>query len=67
MNFTFMFAAGCRALDSNDIKDISLESLGDAEAAAEGAFLSTFVYQEFKNKDNQKELPKISLHGTEGA
>ncbi|XP_076240163.1 cytosol aminopeptidase isoform X2 [Calliopsis andreniformis] len=59
-------AAGCRALDAVEIKDIELESLGDAEAAAEGAALSTWFYQGLKNKEQQKVFPKISLYGQEG-
>ncbi|XP_024887625.1 cytosol aminopeptidase-like [Temnothorax curvispinosus] len=59
-------AAGCRALDDVEIKDIKLETLGDAEAAAEGAGLSTWLYQGFKNEEKKKKLPKISLYGDEG-
>ncbi|XP_012220482.1 cytosol aminopeptidase [Linepithema humile] len=59
-------AAGCRALDDVEIKDIKLETLGDAEAAAEGAGLSTWLYQGYKNEEKRKKLPKISLYGEEG-
>ncbi|KZC05947.1 Cytosol aminopeptidase, partial [Dufourea novaeangliae] len=59
-------AAGCRALDAVAIKDITLETLGDAEAAAEGAALSIWFYQGLKNKEKQKVFPKISLYGQEG-
>ncbi|XP_011863940.1 PREDICTED: cytosol aminopeptidase-like [Vollenhovia emeryi] len=59
-------AAGCRALDDVEIKDIKLETLGDAEAAAEGAGLSTWLYQGYKNEEKKKKLPKISLYGDEG-
>ncbi|XP_015600885.1 cytosol aminopeptidase isoform X2 [Cephus cinctus] len=64
-NIRIAAAAGCRALDSVEIKDITLESLGDAEAAAEGAGLTSWFYQEFKNKEKQKTLPKISLYNQE--
>ncbi|KAL6446421.1 hypothetical protein ACFW04_001178 [Cataglyphis niger] len=59
-------AAGCRALDNVEIKDIKLETLGDPEAAAEGAGLSTWLYQGYKNEEKKKKLPKISLYGEEG-
>ncbi|XP_076300931.1 cytosol aminopeptidase-like [Lasioglossum baleicum] len=59
-------AAGCHALDVVDIKDIKLETLGDAEAAAEGATLSTWFYQGMKNKEKQAAFPKVSLYGQEG-
>lgn len=62
----YIILAGCRALDDVEIKDIKLETLGDAEAAAEGAGLSTWLYQEYKNEEKKKKLPKISLYGEEG-
>ncbi|KAK9301667.1 hypothetical protein QLX08_006084 [Tetragonisca angustula] len=65
-NIRIAAAAGCRALDAVEIKDIQLETLGDAEAAAEGAALSTWFYQGSKNKEKQKVLPKVSLYGQEG-
>ncbi|PBC29834.1 Cytosol aminopeptidase [Apis cerana cerana] len=65
-NIRIAAAAGCRALDAVEIKDIQLEALGDAEAAAEGAALSMWFYQGLKNKEKQKILPKVSLYGQEG-
>ncbi|XP_043790439.1 cytosol aminopeptidase-like isoform X2 [Apis laboriosa] len=65
-NIRIAAAAGCRALDAVEIKDIQLETLGDAEAAAEGAALSMWFYQGLKNKEKQKILPKVSLYGQEG-
>ncbi|RLU25395.1 hypothetical protein DMN91_001551 [Ooceraea biroi] len=59
-------AVGCRALDEVEIKDIALETLGDAEAAAEGASLAAWLYQGCKNEEKKKKLPKISLYGDEG-
>ncbi|XP_033324821.2 cytosol aminopeptidase [Megalopta genalis] len=58
-------AVGCRALDAVDIKDIKLETLGDAEAAAEGATLSTWFFQGSKKKENLSVFPNISLYGQE--
>lgn len=43
-----------------------METLGDAEAAAEGAGLSTWLYQGYKNEEKRKKLPKISLYEGEG-
>lgn len=57
--------AGCRALNDVDIRDIKLETLGDGEAAAEGAGLSTWLYQGYKNEEKKKKLPKYSLYGKE--
>lgn len=41
--------------------------MGNAEAAAEGSILSTWIFQEFKNKSKQKVIPNISLYGSEGS
>ncbi|KAK0085323.1 hypothetical protein PV325_005433 [Microctonus aethiopoides] len=65
-NIRSAVAAGCNALDAVDIKDIDVEPMGDAEAAAEGSILSTWIFQEFKNKSKQKILPNVNLYGTEG-
>lgn len=61
-----LFPAGCRALDAVEVKDISIETLGDAEAAAEGSIISSWIFQEYKAKDKKKTLPKVSLYGNEG-
>ncbi|XP_044257997.1 cytosol aminopeptidase-like isoform X3 [Tribolium madens] len=53
-------AAACRALDAAGVKKIQIESLGDAEAAAEGCNLATWKFQDFKTK--KETLPEISLH-----
>lgn len=53
-------------MDDVEITDIELESLGDAEAAAEGAGLATWLYQGYKNEKKKKKLPKISLYGEKG-
>lgn len=58
-------AAGCRALEAVEIQDISVETFGDAEAAAEGSIISTWIFQEYKAKDKRKTLPKVSLYGNE--
>ncbi|XP_012257991.2 cytosol aminopeptidase-like isoform X2 [Athalia rosae] len=65
-NVRIAAAAGVRALDAVEIKDIHIEALGDAEAAAEGASLTRWFYQGYKNKEKQKVLPEISYYGSEG-
>ncbi|XP_034943968.1 cytosol aminopeptidase-like isoform X2 [Chelonus insularis] len=64
-NIRSAVAAGCSALDSVDVKDIDVEAMGNAEAAAEGAVLGTWFFQEFKNPSKQKVLPKVQLYGEE--
>lgn len=57
----FKFLAGCRALQDLEVTEICVESCGDAEAAAEGSVLSTWLYQEFKDPSKRKVVPAISL------
>ncbi|XP_017886445.1 cytosol aminopeptidase-like isoform X2 [Ceratina calcarata] len=65
-NIRIAAAVGCRALDAAEIKDIHVENFEDAEAAAEGALLSTWYYQGLKSADKRKAFPKVSLYGQEG-
>ncbi|KAK9883294.1 hypothetical protein WA026_001475 [Henosepilachna vigintioctopunctata] len=46
-------AAGCNALKSVGIKNVEVESLEDAEAAAEGSLLGTWKFQEYKTKKDE--------------
>nr|XP_053636614.1 cytosol aminopeptidase-like [Cherax quadricarinatus] len=50
-------AAGCRSLGDTDISKILVDPCGDDEAAAEGAHLATFKYQELKS--NKKAVPTV--------
>ncbi|XP_047500081.1 cytosol aminopeptidase-like isoform X3 [Penaeus chinensis] len=50
-------AAGCRSLEEAGMSRIQVDPCGDAEAAAEGAHLVTFKYQELKAK--KKPVPTI--------
>ncbi|KAJ3654159.1 hypothetical protein Zmor_013370 [Zophobas morio] len=52
-------AAGCRVLSASDIKNIHVESFGDAASSAEGSTLSTYKFQEYKTKKSP--LPQVSL------
>lgn len=52
-------AAGVKALDAAGVKNISIESFGDAESAAESATLSSWKFQEYKTK--KSELPTVQL------
>ncbi|KAJ4451386.1 hypothetical protein ANN_02848 [Periplaneta americana] len=53
--------AGARALSSLGISMISVEGFGQAEAAAEGAALATWRFQDFKAKEDQKGVPHLEL------
>lgn len=54
-----MITAGCRKLQDIDVSEIFVEDLGDSEAAAEGAILGPWVYQESKKKEKQKKIPQV--------
>ncbi|RZC40296.1 cytosol aminopeptidase [Asbolus verrucosus] len=58
-------SVGCRALNAAGVKNIHVESLGDAEAAAEGSKLGTWKFQEFKTK--KEALPEVSLYAIDQA
>ncbi|CAG0899502.1 unnamed protein product [Darwinula stevensoni] len=58
-------AAGIRSLRDIGAKEILVDSCGDADAAAEGAWLSAFLFDELKS--DKKDPVQIKLHGTEGA
>ncbi|XP_044738303.1 cytosol aminopeptidase-like [Chrysoperla carnea] len=54
-------AVGCQALTNHGIMNIKCGNLNDYEAAAEGAILSSWVYQEFKNAADLKKLPTLTI------
>lgn len=51
--------AGCRCLQADGIKNISVETFDDAEAAAEGSHLGVWKFQEFKTKKEDASIPEI--------
>jgi cytosol aminopeptidase len=55
---------GCRSLQEVEVTNISVDSLGNAEAAAEGATLGIWKYQGPKSK-KPKALPSISPYNDE--
>jgi hypothetical protein len=56
---------GCRKLQEVGVTKILLEGMGKPEAAAEGATLGLWLYQEFKNKIKQKKAPQLEFYGEE--
>lgn len=45
-----------------DVTDVYVEDLGDAEAAAEGATLGVWKYQENKHKEKQTKIPAVHFY-----
>jgi hypothetical protein len=56
---------GCKKLQEVGVTKILLEGMGKPEAAAEGATLGLWLYQEFKNKIKQKKVPQLEFYGEE--
>lgn len=59
-------SAGCRGLQDVGVTEISVEDLGNAEAAAEGATLGVWKYQENKRKEKQTKIPIIKFFEDSG-
>lgn len=55
------FAAGCRLLQDLEVNHVEVDGCGDAQAAAEGAALGLFHYDELKSKKKTKAT--VQLHG----
>jgi hypothetical protein len=56
---------GCKKLQEVGVTKILLEGMGKPDAAAEGATLGLWLYQEFKNKIKQKKTPQLEFYGEE--
>ncbi|ESO10262.1 hypothetical protein HELRODRAFT_117043, partial [Helobdella robusta] len=54
-------AAGVKLLHDAGVKTISVDPCNEPEAAAEGAFLSVWAYDELKAADKRKPPPELSL------
>lgn len=57
----FYCLAGCRQLQDLELPWVEVDPCGDAQAAAEGASLGIFEYEELKQK--KKPTLEIQLHG----
>lgn len=59
-------ATGCRALQSLETNKIYIETFGNAEAAAEGAMMSIWVFQKLRNKSVWQYVPQVDMHVERG-
>ncbi|BET01986.1 manganese ion Hypothetical protein [Nesidiocoris tenuis] len=57
--------AGAMALQDQGIPNIAIEEFTNAEAAAEGAALGVWRYQEWKNTEDRATVAAIDLYGSE--
>eukprot|EP00918_Siedleckia_nematoides_P055006 GHVU01120032.1.p1 GENE.GHVU01120032.1~~GHVU01120032.1.p1 ORF type:complete len:521 (+),score=90.29 GHVU01120032.1:75-1565(+) len=55
-------AAGVKQLQEAGIKNVLVDPCGDPEAAAEGATLSVYYYDELKGEDGKKPAPQLGLY-----
>lgn len=51
-------------MSANKLASIEVDDLGSAQSAAEGAYLATYVYQQFRAADKQKPIPNLQLSST---
>ncbi|XP_062838188.1 cytosol aminopeptidase isoform X2 [Anolis carolinensis] len=63
-NIRAAIAAGCRQIQDLEVPSVEVDPCGDAQAAAEGALLGLFEYDELKQK--KKPPVDVQLHGSDG-
>ncbi|KAJ8336332.1 hypothetical protein SKAU_G00396750 [Synaphobranchus kaupii] len=61
-NIRAAVSVGCRLLQDLELREVEVDPCGDPQAAAEGAVLGLFQYDEFKQK--KKTAVKTQLHGS---
>lgn len=59
--FLCPFEAGCRQVQDLEISSVEVDPCGDAQAAAEGAVLGLYEYDDLKQK--KKVVVSAKLHG----
>nr|XP_028599674.1 cytosol aminopeptidase isoform X1 [Podarcis muralis] len=64
-NIRAAVAAGCRQVQDLEVPCVEVDPCGDAQAAAEGAALGLYEYDELKQK--KKPVVDVQLHGSDGA
>lgn len=64
-NIRIAASEGCKKLEEVGVTKVLLDGMGNPEAAAEGATLGLWLYQDFKNKQKQKVAPEIELCDSE--
>nr|XP_020665494.1 cytosol aminopeptidase isoform X1 [Pogona vitticeps] len=63
-NIRTAVAIGCRQVQDLEVTSVEVDPCGDAQAAAEGAVLGLFEYDELKQK--KKPVVEVQLHGSDG-
>ncbi|XP_072025837.1 cytosol aminopeptidase-like [Amphiura filiformis] len=65
-NIRAAVAAGVKQLRESGVRDVDVDPCSDAEAAAEGATLALYSYDELKEQNKRKKLVNLSVHGGNG-
>lgn len=61
-NVRIAAATGCKCMTQFGLTKLYMEGLGHAESTAEGAALAMWLFQEFKNSKNRKNLTALELY-----
>lgn len=56
---------GCKALQNLNTNKIFVENFGSAESSAEGAILSLWQYQNYREENNRISIPQVEMHAEE--
>uniref|UniRef100_A0A0A9XYX6 Cytosol aminopeptidase n=1 Tax=Lygus hesperus TaxID=30085 RepID=A0A0A9XYX6_LYGHE len=62
-NIRIAAAVGAKALQDQTVENIMVEEFTNAEAAAEGAILGLWRFEEFRNEEERETRPKVALYG----
>jgi aminopeptidase len=54
-------ATGCKALQDLYIRTLYVESMGHAESSAEGAAMAVWLFQDLKDEQKKKGIPRLEL------
>ncbi|KAK0140324.1 Cytosol aminopeptidase [Merluccius polli] len=60
-NIRAALSAGCRLLQDLEVTHVEVDACGDAQAAAEGAVLGLFQYDQLKTKKKTKNLARLLM------
>ncbi|CAA9993143.1 unnamed protein product, partial [Nesidiocoris tenuis] len=62
-NIRIAAAVGAKALQDQTVENILVEEFTNGEAAAEGAILGLWRFEEFRNEEERETRPKVALYG----
>ncbi|XP_073975377.1 cytosol aminopeptidase-like [Rhodnius prolixus] len=66
-NIRIASSVGSKALQNQTVENIVVDQMSNAEAAAEGAILGLWTFQEFRNNEDREIEPKVHLYDASNA